>query len=320
VTRVLPADAAALDEAAALLRRGGLVAFPTETVYGLGGDAGDAAAVARIYAAKQRPDFNPLIAHLADPEEAARFGVLGATATRLARRFWPGALTLVVPRRPDCRIAELASAGLPSVALRVPSHPVAHRLLALAGVPVAAPSANRSGRVSPTAAAHVAEELDGRVDLILDGGPSELGLESTVVACLGERAMLLRPGGVTAEAIEAELGRRLDRPAHDPARPHGPGLLSSHYAPGLPLRLQAAAVAADEALLAFGPEVPAGALATLNLSPAGDLTEAAANLYAMLRALDRPPARAIAVMAVPGQGLGLAIADRLRRAAAPRPP
>lgn len=311
------ATAANLAEAARLLLAGALVAFPTETVYGLGADATNAAAVAAIFAAKGRPHFNPLIAHVADTEAAARQGVLTPLAERLAQRFWPGPLTLVLARRPDCQVAELASAGLPTVALRVPAHPVARYLLRQVERPVAAPSANPSGRLSPTTAAHVADSLGQNVAMILDGGPCALGLESTVVDCTGE-PLLLRPGGVTREAIEAVLGRL--GAAGDPARPRAPGQLASHYAPARPLRLAVVAVASDEALLAFGPNPPAGACTSRNLSITGDLKEAAANLFAMLRALDAPPARAIAVMALPEAGLGLAINDRLRRAARPPEP
>ncbi len=319
--RLRPADAEAVAEGAALLRAGRLVVFPTETVYGLGGDATNPEAVAAIFAAKGRPRFNPLIAHLPDAEAAAREAVLDAPAEALAERFWPGPLTLVLPRRADSRIALLCSAGLDSVALRVPATPVARALLAAAGRPVAAPSANRSGRISPTRAEHARDELGERVALYLDGGPTEIGLESTVVSLLGPRPLLLRPGGLPVEEIEALLGP-LGRPAADAATEDSarlsPGLLTSHYAPGKPLRLEARAVAADEALLAFGPDVPAGAAATVNLSPRGDTREAAARLFEALRRLDAGPGRAIAAMPIPAEGLGLAIRDRLARAAAPR--
>jgi len=316
-TRILPADPAAIAEAGALLAGGRLVAFPTETVYGLGGDAGDDRAVAAIFAAKGRPQFNPLIVHLPDVAAAAAHGVFTPEAERLAAAFWPGPLTLVLPRRPEARLSLLVSAGLDSVALRVPAHPVARALLRAAGRPVAAPSANPSGGVSPTRADHVAAGLSGRVALVLDGGPCAVGLESTIVDLSGPRPVLLRPGGVTREQIEAVLGP-VEASQGSAERPNAPGQLTSHYAPGLPVRLGALSVAADEALLAFGPTPPPGAGAVLNLSPAGDLAEAAANLFAMLRALDRPGLRGIAVMPVPEAGLGLAINDRLRRAAAPR--
>lgn len=313
---ILPATDAAIERAAALLRAGGLVAFPTETVYGLAADATDDAAVARLYAAKGRPSLNPLIVHLADAADLAPLVEADETADRLARRFWPGPLTLVLPRRAGCAVTPRASAGRPTLAVRVPAHPVARSLIAETGRPLVAPSANRSGRVSPTRAAHVAAELGDAIDLVLDGGEAAVGVESTVVD--PARRLLLRPGGVTAEALAAEIGPLAPPPAGSAAAPDSPGLLASHYAPACPVRLEAADVAADEALLAFGPAAPRGAAATLNLSPAGDLAEAAANLYDMLRRLDRPGIRAIAVVPLPGHGLGAALNDRLRRAAAPR--
>ena len=314
---IVPATEAAIAAAAATIRSGGLVAFPTETVYGLGADATDSGAVARIFAAKRRPRFNPLIVHLPDRDAANGIASFDDRAEALARAFWPGPLTLVLPRAPDCPVAPLTSAGLDSVALRVPAHPVAQALLRAAGRPLAAPSANPSGRLSPTRAEHVAEALGDAVDVILDGGPCRIGLESTIVGLLGPSPELLRPGGVPREAIEAVIGR-LAEPAADEAAPQSPGRLASHYAPFLPLRLDATAVEADEALLAFGPKALAGAAITRNLSPRGDPTEAAANLFQMLRELDRPELKAIAVMPVPEAGLGAAIRDRLRRAAAPR--
>jgi len=307
-----------VERAAALLRQGGLVAFPTETVYGLGGDATRDRAVAAIFAAKDRPRFNPVIVHVADTAAAQALAVLDRRAAALAARFWPGPLTLVLSRRPDSPVSLLVGAGLDTLALRIPAHPLAQALLRAACVPIAAPSANRSGRVSPTTAAHVAEELGGRIAAILDGGPCPIGVESTVLDLAGERPRLLRPGGVPLEALEALLGP-IERVSDGRGAPAGPGMLESHYAPGLPLRLDARDVRPDEALLAFGPNPPAGAAATISLSPAGDLAEAAANLFAALRALDRPDFAAIAVMPIPERGLGLAINDRLRRAAAPRP-
>jgi L-threonylcarbamoyladenylate synthase len=316
-----PATPEAIEEAATLLRAGRLVAFPTETVYGLGADATDARAVAGIFAAKSRPRFNPLIVHVESFEAAAVLGTFGAPAERLARAFWPGPLTLVVAKREACPIADLATAGLPTLALRVPSHPVALALIHAAGRPIAAPSANRSGRVSPTTAAHVAADLGNRVAMILDGGTAPVGVESTVVDATGAQARLLRPGGVTREALEACLGQPLLAPAGgDAARPTAPGQLASHYAPRAAVRLGATTVAAGEALLAFGASVPAHAGPTVNLSPRGDLAEAAANLFAALRTLDASGAPVIAVMPVPETGLGEAIVDRLRRAAAPRDP
>jgi len=302
-------------EAARLIRAGELVAFPTETVYGLGADALNDTAVASIFAAKGRPRFNPLIAHLAEARQADDFAVLGSTARRMAARFWPGPLTLVLPRTPGCRISALASAGLDTVALRVPAHAVAQALLAAAGRPVVAPSANPSGAISPTMAAHVLAGLGDAVAMVLDGGPCAVGVESTVLGfAAGDRPVLLRAGGLTVEAIEAEVGP-LAPTVDDAAGPRSPGRLVSHYAPSLPLRLDATSAAPDEALLAFGPEVPAGAHACLNLSPDGDLVEAAANLFRHLYALDASGARAIAAMPVPDLGLGRAINDRLRRAA-----
>ncbi|MDN3623372.1 L-threonylcarbamoyladenylate synthase [Methylobacterium isbiliense] len=320
-TRRLGPDADGLAEAAGLLRAGRLVAFPTETVYGLGADATDPAAVAALYAAKARPRFNPLIAHLPDLDAARREGAFDAEALRLAEAFWPGPLTLVVPCAAGGRVTDLARAGLPSVALRVPAAPLARHLLMRVGRPVAAPSANRSGRVSPTAAAHVLGDLDGRIAAVLDGGTCPVGVESTIVACLDGAPRLLRPGGVPREAIEALLGRALlALPGGGPA-PRSPGLLASHYAPRAGVRLDAGEIRPGEAALLFGPVAPPGlarARAQLNLSPAGDLAEAAANLFAHLRRLDASGAATIAVAPIPRSGLGEAIADRLQRAAAPR--
>ncbi len=320
-TRRLAGDAGGIAEAADLLRRGGLVAFPTETVYGLGADATNAAAVAGIYAAKGRPRFNPLIAHVPDLAAARRHGMLDGAALRLARRFWPGPLTLVVPRAPGCAICDLATAGLDSIGLRVPDHPVARAILAATGRPVAAPSANRSGRVSPTEASHVLGDLDGRIDAVVDGGATPVGVESTIVACLGEQPVLLRPGGVPREAIEAELGCALPGGGETGGdAPLAPGMLASHYAPRAGVRLDATRVGPDEAVLLFGSFRPEGLAGQpqANLSPSGDLTEAAAHLFGLLRRLDAAGAPTIAVAPVPETGLGEAIVDRLRRAAAPR--
>jgi L-threonylcarbamoyladenylate synthase len=316
-TRVLKADSAAIEAAARCLRQGGLVAFPTETVYGLGADARNGEAVARLYAAKGRPSFNPLIAHVANAEAARRLARFDAAAERLAAAFWPGPLTLVLPKLADCPIADLALAGLDSVAVRVPAHPVAHALLEAFDGPVVAPSANRSGHVSPTSAAHVLADLRGRIDMVLDGGPCTVGVESTIVSCLGEPA-LLRPGGVAREEIERVLGRALALPAVADEAPLAPGMLSSHYAPKARLRLEAETPRAGEAFLAFGPGAPATTGMTLNLSPRGDLIEAAAKLFSHLRALDASGVASIAVMRVPHEGLGEAINDRLKRAAAPK--
>ncbi len=311
-------NAEGIARAVTALDTGGLVAFPTETVYGLGGDATSDAAVAAIFEAKGRPRFNPLIVHVANREAAEALVEFDERARKLAETFWPGALTLVLPRRADCPVSLLASAGLESLALRVPAHTVALDLLAAFARPVAAPSANLSGAVSPTTAAHVAGSLGDAVSLILDGGPCAIGLESTVIGLTGDTPVLLRPGGVTAEEVEAVIGA-LDRPeTSSEAAPQSPGRLLQHYAPECPLRLNARDATPDEALLSFGPHAISGAASELNLSPGGDLTEAAANLFAMLRELDTPAHRAIAVMTVPGTGLGLAINDRLRRAAGPK--
>jgi L-threonylcarbamoyladenylate synthase len=312
---------AELDRAAALLRDGALVAFPTETVYGLGADARNGRAVAAVFEAKGRPHFNPLICHYPDAEAAFAEVIADARARALAARFWPGPLTLVLPRRPECRVDLLAGAGLDTLAVRVPAHPLALDLLRLVGRPVVGPSANRSGQVSPTTAAHVLEGLSGRIAAVLDGGPCAIGVESTVLDLSTRKALLLRPGGVPVEAIEAAIGR-VGRPPAAPAILRGPGMLASHYAPALPLRLDATTVAADEALLAFGPRPLPGSGALWNLSPAGDVVEAAARLFAGLRWLDAAGQRLglarIAAMAVPEMGLGTAINDRLVRAAAPR--
>jgi L-threonylcarbamoyladenylate synthase len=313
-------DPGAIDVCARCLDGGGLVAFPTETVYGLGCDATNAEAIARLYLAKGRPSFNPLIAHVADLSAARKIARFDADAEKLAQKFWPGPLTLVLPKTADCEVADLATAGLDTIAVRVPSHPFARRLVAAFGRPIVAPSANRSGHVSPTSAAHVRSDLAGRIDLIADGGPTEVGVESTIVGCF-EQPMLLRPGGVPRDALEAVLGRRLaDLPAEqNTSQPLAPGLLTSHYAPRAAVRLNAARVEPGEALLAFGPNLVPGsdrAAVALNLSERGDLTEAAANLFGHLRALDAAPAMRIAVMPIPDTGLGEAINDRLRRAAA----
>lgn len=330
-TLLLAATPGDLARAGALLRAGQLVAFPTETVYGLGADATSDRAVAAIYAAKERPRFNPLIAHYGEVADALRHGLFSTTAARLARAFWPGPLTLVVPRAPDCPVCDLASAGLDSVAMRVPSHPVARALLREVGRPVAAPSANRSGRVSPTTAAHVLGDLDGRIAAVVDGGDTQVGVESTIVSCLGDRPVLLRPGGVPREALERELGCSIDTvpvagaasgtSPHDEETPVAPGQLASHYAPRAQVRLDAASVMPGEAALLFGDPLPgtANAITSLNLSPAGDLAQAAARLFSAMRALDLPGVTAIAVAPIPDTGLGEAINDRLRRAAAPRP-
>lgn len=312
---LVPATTETIARAADALRRGEVVAFPTETVYGLGADARNGLAVARIFEIKGRPRFNPLIVHVADRAEAERLAVFTEQAARLAAAFWPGPLTLVLAKRADCGLSELVSAGLDSVGIRVPAHPVARALIAAAGVPVAAPSANRSGHVSPTTAQHVAADLGSAPAYILDGGATAVGLESTVIDARAD-PLLLRPGAISRADLEGVLGTSLARPRAS-AVPASPGQLASHYAPRAALRLDATTVAADEALLAFGANVPRGAAAVINLSPSGDLREAAANLFGALRALDAK-ASTIAVMPIPDDGLGEAINDRLRRAAAPR--
>lgn len=302
-----------VSEAAAILRAGGLVAFPTETVYGLGADAANPLAVARIYEAKGRPQFNPLIAHVLSVADAEAHAALPANARKLAEAFWPGPFTLVVTRRAESSVCELACAGLSTIALRAPSHPMARELLAEFGGPVVAPSANRSGHVSATTAAHVSADLAGRVDLVLDGGASPIGLESTIVAVDDAgAATLLRPGAISRDAIEAIIGPLAASAPHTIA---APGMMESHYAPRARLRLDADAPIAGEAYLAFGAPAPAGGA---TLSARGDLVEAAANLYAALRALDASGAETIAVAPIPTSGLGEAIRDRLARAAAPR--
>ncbi len=309
-TREFSADSRGIAQAADLLRQGLLVAFPTETVYGLGGDARNGEAVAGIYAAKGRPSFNPLIAHVASVEAAQRFVEWSDQADRLARAFWPGPLTLVLPLRAGHGVSSLVTAGLDTLAVRVPAHPSARALLSAFDGPVAAPSANPSGQISPTTAEHVRAGLGGRIAAILDDGPCGVGVESTIVGLAGDPA-LLRPGGVALEQIEAVLKARLH--FHQPGDTlTAPGQLQSHYAPDAPVRLNAGETQGDEVLLGFG-QVDCD----LNLSPDGDLTEAAANLFAALHSLN-DTGRPIAVSPIPDHGLGAAINDRLRRAAAPR--
>ncbi|HEX3066806.1 MAG TPA: L-threonylcarbamoyladenylate synthase [Dongiaceae bacterium] len=315
--QLLTATPEAIAAAADALKAGKLVAFPTETVYGLGADAESDSAVAGIFAAKNRPTINPLIVHVADLAMAERLARFDGRARQVAAHHWPGPLTLVLPRQQDCPVSLLATAGLETLAIRLPNHPIAAALLHAFGGPIAAPSANPSGRLSPTDAAHVADSLGASVAIILDGGATPIGLESTIVDLSQLQPLLLRPGGLAVEEIE-----RLTGPlglAEPGSGPRAPGMLASHYAPRLPIRLNAGGVGPRHALLAFGAKAPAGALAMLNLSAAGDLREAAANLFAYLRRLDASGADEIAVMTIPEQGLGRAINDRLRRAAAPRP-
>jgi L-threonylcarbamoyladenylate synthase len=310
--KILSVDESGITEAAEMLRAGHLVAFPTETVYGLGGDATNGRAVASIFAAKGRPNFNPLIIHVADTETAWRYVNPTPQAEQLAAAFWPGALTMVLPRKPDCPVSELVSAGLETLAVRVPSHPVARQLLELLDRPIAAPSANRSGRISPTKAAHVESELSGVIAAILDGGDCELGLESTVLGFTDKGPVILRPGGVTVEQIEAVLPLADQSCIQNGNKPTSPGQLSAHYAPNKPMRLEATEWQADEGLLAFGQVDHDGPLQ--NLSSDEDLLEAAANFYHMLRILDESEAETLAAMPIPDTGVGVAINDRLRRA------
>lgn len=319
-TSILSADREGISRAAARLREGGLVAFPTETVYGLGADATNPEAVARIYAAKGRPSTNPLIVHVGNLEQAARYAEISTVAARVLGHFWPGPLTLVLPRKPGCTLAKAVSAGGDTVALRAPVHPLAQTLLAEAGCPIAAPSANPSGRISPTTAQHVLAGLPEAGILILDGGACVNGLESTIIKLTEDGATLLRPGGITLAELSAVIpnirhaaaAMRADAPL--PA----PGMLESHYAPRLPVRLNATEVKPDEALLAFGPALQ-GAARVVQLSEGGDLAEAAHRLFSALHLLDGGSGYAsIAVMPIPQEGIGLAINDRLKRAAAPR--
>ncbi len=328
MTRIIQADSQGIAAAAALVKKGGLVVFPTETVYGLGANALDGRAVARIFEAKDRPHFNPLIVHVADLEAAAALVGMDARARKLAAAFWPGALTMILPRRADCPVSDLCSAGLPTLAVRVPRHKIARQLLQAAGVPVAAPSANRSGLLSPTTPAHAMQSLQGRVDMVLAGGACDVGLESTVIDLSGRDPVLARPGSITPEMLADVLGMDIvtGQTLQDGEQPSSPGQLLRHYAPSVPVRLEAVDLLPGEALLAFGSirfmgvrgggaakDLPEGMIR--NLSPEGDLYEAAANLFAMLHDLDQPGHSAIAVMAIPGHGVGMAINDRLQRAA-----
>lgn len=317
----LPADESGLREAGRRLAAGELVAFPTETVYGLGADATNPQAVARLYAAKGRPQFNPLIAHVPGQAEARQLAELTPAAEALATRFWPGPMTLVLPARMGAAVCELARAGLPSIGIRIPADRAAQTILRAAGRPIAAPSANRSGHVSPTQAEHVLADLDGLIDAIVMGAPSPIGVESSIFGCLGAQITLLRPGGITRAEAEAAIGEPVqDHHIERADAPEAPGRLASHYAPRARLRLEALDLQKGEACLAFGADIPPGAQAglTLNLSPKGDLVEAASHLYAHLRQLDSLGVTSIAVVPLPKFGLGEAIADRLRRAAAPK--
>lgn len=299
------------EKAAALIREGKLVAFPTETVYGLGANALDDKAVAQIYEMKGRPTFNPLITHVLGAEDAFIYGQYTSRAEKLMEAFWPGPLTLIMPRRKEGKLSLLVSAGLDTVALRAPKHPLARALLTRAGVPIAAPSANKSGHVSPTTAEHVKEEFGDKLAMIVDGGSSFLGIESTVLDITGEVPVILRPGSITAEKIEKVIEEKVATQGDGKIK--SPGMLESHYAPNATLRLNATEKKPEEMMLAFGKNVKGD----MNLSANGDLLEAASNLFWMLRALDKNT-KHIAVMPIPMEGLGIAINDRLSRAAAPR--
>jgi L-threonylcarbamoyladenylate synthase len=318
---ILPATHDSVQLAADVLRRGGLIGLPTETVYGLAGDATDGVAVASIFEAKGRPSFNPLISHVADIAEARRYGFLDDAAERLAAAFWPGPLTLVVPHRENSPVSDLARAGLDTIALRVPSHPVAQAIIRATGRPLAAPSANRSGRISPTTAGDVAAELGDRVDAVVDGGPCDVGLESTVIACLPDGIRLLRPGGVARADIERVIGQLLEDASAAEGPLRSPGMLLSHYAPLAPLHMNVTRPPANHALLTFGSKNFMNAYVNehiIDLSPDGNLRQAAARLFSSLRALDSTRPEGISVTPIPAEGLGEAINDRLARAAAPR--
>ncbi len=303
-----------VDKAAAVLSAGGLVAFPTETVYGLGADARNGQAVARVYAAKGRPSFNPLIVHVAGLDAARQYAEFNDLALQIAAAFWPGPLSLVLPLADNHGLSDLVTAGLDSVAIRIPQHPVAQDLLHRFNGPLAAPSANPSGRISPTTASHVLDDMKGKIDAVLDSGACNVGLESTILKITGTDVSLLRAGGVSVEQIEAALGHSIAKP-NDPKTPQSPGQLQSHYAPKAQVRLNAKTAHTSEVLLGFGPDCKT---AQLNLSPAGDLVEAAANLFGYLREMDAMAQGNIAVSPIPMTGLGFAINDRLKRAAAPR--
>ena len=304
-------SASHITAAAKIINKGALVAFPTETVYGLGADATNDKAVAKIFEVKQRPTFNPLIIHFSNKENVNDTVEIDTKARKLAKAFWPGALTMVLPRKKKCNVSLLASAGLKTLAVRIPNHPLAQSFINATGVPIAAPSANKSGEISPSAAEHVLQSLGNKIDVILDGGPCCVGIESTVIDLSARIPTLLRPGSITHQELESVIGR-VSLVQDETKPPNSPGMLHRHYAPSIPLRLNAKKAEPGEALLAFGQDVSAR---HANLSRLGDLTEAAANLFAMLRMLDQPEFIGIAVMKIPNKGLGVAINDRLKRAA-----
>lgn len=318
MARITTATPQAIAEAASILRDGGLVGLPTETVYGLAANARDGKAVAKIFAAKGRPSFNPIIIHVASLEDAETIGVFNDDARAIATELWPGPITIILKKREDSGISDLASAGLPTIAIRIPAHDIARAVIEQSGLPIAAPSANASGTLSPTSAQHVAESLGEHVDLILAAGNSGVGLESTVLDLSGDEPVILRPGAVTPDDIERVLGKKpaIDDGAHD--KPKSPGQLLRHYAPATKLRLNAKGPEDGEAFLAFGPTMLTRAKldpSVKNLSANGDLHEAAANLFSFLHDLDKGGYTMIAVSSIPDQGLGLAINDRLKRAA-----
>lgn len=303
-----------IDLAACSLKQGNIVSFPTETVYGLGADAKNSAAVAKIYAAKKRPSFNPLIIHLASVEKVQDYVNMGDLAKRLAGKFWPGPFTMVLPLKENSGLSDLISAGLDTVAVRVPKNDIAHQLLIHFDGPIAAPSANKSGHISPTTAAHVDSEFGVELEMIIDGGACDKGIESTIVQIEGDQIILLRPGNITLSEIEKASGEKVLLNNQNADKPASPGQLESHYAPNSKMRLNADEAGRGECLLGFGDCGPS----TLNLSPSGDLAEAAANLFSMMRKLDQMNFDTIAVAPIPPTGLGVAINDRLERAAAPR--
>lgn len=318
MSRIVTATDASILEAAAVLKAGGLVGLPTETVYGLAADATNGLAVAKIFEAKGRPAFNPLIVHVASIEDAKTLAVFNDAADAVTTALWPGPLTIILPRRADSGIADLTTAGLPTIALRMPAHEIARKIIAASGVPIAAPSANASGTLSPTAAHHVADSLGGKVDMIIAAGTAQVGLESTVLDLSGDVPVVLRPGGITPDDIARVLGTKpaIDDGVHD--KPKSPGQLLRHYAPRTKLRLNAKGPEQGEAFLAFGPTMLTRAKldpSIKNLSANGDLHEAASNLFSYLHELDKGNFTGIAVSAIPDEGLGLAINDRLRRAA-----
>ncbi len=316
---IVPANPETIAKAAEIIRAGQLVALPTETVYGLGADATNPEAVAKIFTAKGRPSFNPLIVHVPSLELAGTLAELTPLAKSLADAFWPGPLTLILPRDKQRRVPDITVAGLDTIAIRIPNHPIALELLIKAEVPIAAPSANLSGHVSATTAAHVADDFGASVTLILDAGPTVHGVESTVIDATGNVPVILRPGAITAEALEDLIGAQPETRSGHAASLTSPGQLESHYAPACQVRLNATDVRPNEHYLAFGSAIPDGIKPMANLSPRGDLVEAATNLFAILRQIDQPGIETVAIAPIPETGIGVAINDRLRRAAAPRP-